>query len=164
MLIILKNKDTLIVDDFKFKCSIGKNGIKTNKIEGDKCTPRGTFKLKTIYYRKDKVNKPLKNKNLNSKIILKNMGWCNDPNHKFYNKEVNITKNIKHEKLYRKDSKYDYLIDINYNEKKIPFKGSAIFIHLTKNYKPTIGCIALLKKDFIILLKLIKKNTKIKII
>ena len=27
-------------------------------------------------------------------------------------------------------------------------KGSAIFIHLTKNYKSTAGCVALSKKDF----------------
>ena len=44
-----------------------------------------------------------------------------------------------------------------------PNKGSAIFIHLTKNYKPTAGCIALKKKDFLILIKLINKKTKIKI-
>ena len=37
--------------------------------------------------------------------------------------------------------------------RKIPNKGSAIFIHLTNNYKPTAGCVALKKKDFEILLK-----------
>ena len=48
-------------------------------------------------------------------------------------------------------------------KRKIPGKGSAIFIHLTNNYKPTAGCVALKKKDFEILLKLIDKKTKIKI-
>ena len=92
------------------------------------------------------------------------MGWCNDPNNKFYNKEIKINKSISTEKLYRKDYKYNYLIVINYNTKKtIPYKGSAIFIHLTNNYNPTAGCIALKKKDFLILLKLINKKTKIKI-
>ena len=67
-------------------------------------------------------------------------------------------------KLYhRKDHKYDYIISISHNEKKTPGKGSAIFIHLTNNYKPTAGCVALKKKDFEILLKLIDKKTKIKI-
>jgi L,D-peptidoglycan transpeptidase YkuD (ErfK/YbiS/YcfS/YnhG family) len=43
-------------------------------------------------------------------------------------------------------------------------KGSAIFIHVAKNYyKKTKGCIALKKKDLIELISLIKKNTKIKI-
>ena len=31
MTIILKNKDTLQVDEFIFKCSIGKNGISKKK-------------------------------------------------------------------------------------------------------------------------------------
>ena len=73
-----------------------------------------------------------------------------------------LTKNHK-EKFYRKDHKYDYLITINHNSRKIPYNGSAIFIHLTDSYKPTAGCIALKKKDFEILLKLIDQKSKIKI-
>ena len=162
MLIHLKNKDKLIVDEFKFRCCIGKSGTKKNKIEGDNSTPKGIFTLGTLYYRKDRVKKPVTN--LKTKIIKSNLGWCNDPKHMFYNKEIKIQKKIRHEKLYRKDHKYDYLIVINYNVKKIlPGKGSAIFIHLTKNYYPTAGCIALKKKDFLILVKLINKKTKIKI-
>ena len=68
------------------------------------------------------------------------------------------------EKLKRRDYKYDYFIPVKYNFKKpITGKGSCIFIHLTKKYKPTAGCIAINKKDFLIMLKLIKKKTKIKI-
>ena len=58
MIIELKNKDTLICDDFQFKCSIGKKGLKKNKLEGDKCTPIGTFSLGPVYYRNDRINKP----------------------------------------------------------------------------------------------------------
>tara|TARA_B100001175_G_C19408556_1_gene589895 strand:+ start:533 stop:1024 length:492 start_codon:yes stop_codon:yes gene_type:complete len=162
MLIQLKNKDTLIVDDFKLKCCIGKNGIKKFKTEGDNSTPKGIFSLGDFYYRKDRCIKPITK--LKTKIIKSNIAWCNDINSKFYNKEINIIKKIRYEKLFRKDHKYDYLIVINYNTKNIVSnKGSAIFLHLTKNFKPTAGCIALKKKDFLILLKLIKKNTKIKI-
>ena len=92
------------------------------------------------------------------------MGWCDDSTHKKYNKLIKIKKNIKHEKMFRKDKKYDLLIPINYNTRSPKKnKGSAIFIHLTKNYKKTLGCIALKKKDFLILIKLINKNSKIKI-
>jgi L,D-peptidoglycan transpeptidase YkuD (ErfK/YbiS/YcfS/YnhG family) len=162
MKITLKNKYTLKIDDFKFKCCIGKNGVKKNKVEGDKCTPKGIFKLGTLYYRKDRVKKPITS--LKTKNIKRNMGWCNDSKNKFYNKEVKINKNIKHEKLFRKDYKYNYLLVIEYNTKKIkPNKGSAIFIHLTKNFKATAGCIALLKKDFLIMVKLINKKSTIKI-
>ena len=162
MKITLKNKYTLKIDDFKFKCCIGKNGLKKNKIEGDKCTPKGTFKLGTLYYRKDRVKKPITS--LKIKNIKRNMGWCNDSKNKFYNQEIKANKNMKHEKLFRKDYKYNYLLVIEYNSKKIkPNKGSAIFIHLTKNFKPTAGCVALLEKDFLILVKLINKKSTIKI-
>ena len=162
MLIHLINKDTMIFDDFKLKCCIGKNGIKKLKKEGDNCTPKGIFSIGTFYFRKNRVAKPLTN--LKTKVIKPYMGWCNDSKSKMYNKEIKIDKKISYEKLFRKDHKYDYLIVINYNKKKIiPGKGSAIFIHLTKNYNPTAGCIALKKKDFIILMKLINRKTKIKI-
>ena len=162
MKITLKNKYTLKIDDFKFKCCIGKNGLKKNKIEGDKCTPKGTFKLGTLYYRKDRVKKPITS--LKIKNIKRNMGWCNDSKNKFYNQEIKVNKNIRHEKLFRKDYKYNYLLVIEYNSKKIkPNKGSAIFIHLTKKFKPTAGCIALLEKDFLIMTKLINKKSTIKI-
>ena len=93
------------------------------------------------------------------------MGWCNDiKDKKNYNELVSINKIKKSEKLFRNDDKYNYLIPILYNTKnKILGKGSAIFIHLTKDYKKTAGCIALTKKDFLIILKLINKKTKIKI-
>ena len=160
MIIHIKNKDTLIVEEFKFKCCIGKKGIRKNKIEGDFCTPSGKFEIGKLYWRPDRVNLP-KTK-LSTKKIRKNMGWCNDVKSQFYNREIKINKKIKHEKLYRNDHKYDYLILIKYNYKKtIKNKGSAIFIHLTKDYKPTAGCIAISKKDFLILSKLVSKNTKI---
>ena len=163
MLITLKNKDTLKLDDFTFKCSIGKNGLNSKKKEGDKTTPKGKFSLGKLYYRADRVKKP--KTELNAKIITKNMVWCDNPKSKYYNKETVINPDTKNEKLFKKNNSYNYLIVINYNTKRIvPFKGSAIFIHLTKNYKKTAGCIALKKKDFLILVKLINKNTKIKII
>ena len=162
MKITLKNKYTLKIDDFKFKCCIGKNGLKKNKIEGDKCTPKGIFELGTLYYRKDRVKKPITN--LKIKNIKRNIGWCNDSKNKLYNQEIKANKNIKHEKLFRKDYKYNYLLVIEYNTRKIkPNKGSAIFIHLTKNFKATAGCIALLEKDFLIMVKLINKKSTIKI-
>tara|TARA_B110001450_G_scaffold201192_1_gene190226 strand:- start:53 stop:541 length:489 start_codon:yes stop_codon:yes gene_type:complete len=161
MIIHVKNKNTLIIDDFKIKCCIGKNGLNFNKKEGDLSTPVGLFNIKKLYFRIDRVGIP--KCKIDKKIINKNMAWCDDPNHKKYNEEIRISKKKSKEKLHRKDHKYDYVISISYNDKKIPNMGSAVFIHLTNNYKPTAGCIALKMKDFEILLKLVDKKTKIKI-
>ena len=163
MTIFLKNKHTLQIDDFYFKCCIGKNGLSRKKIEGDNKTPKGTFELGPLYYRNDRI------KNLKSNIkkikINKKMGWCDDKeDKKNYNKFIKINKNIKHEKLYRRDKKYDLIIPIKYNfKKRILGKGSCIFLHLTNNYKATAGCVAIKKDDFMIMLKLITNKTKIKI-
>ena len=163
MIIFVKNKHTLQIDEFKFKCSIGKKGLTNNKKEGDKKTPKGVFGIGNLYFRKDHVEKPLTA--LECIEIKKDMAWCDDVRFpKNYNRLFKINNKIKGEKLNRNDSKYDLLIPIKYNfNKPIIGKGSCIFIHLTKDYNPTDGCIALKKKDFIILLKLIKKNSKIKI-
>jgi len=161
MIIHVKNKNTLIIGDFKFKCCVGKKGFNSNKKEGDYTTPRGLFNLQKIYFRQDRVNIP--KCKIQKKVILNTMAWCDDPNDKNYNKEIKTKNNKLKECLYRKDRKYDYIITIDHNKKNIPNKGSAIFLHLTTNYNPTAGCIALKKKDFEILIKLIDKNTKIKI-
>ena len=161
MIIHVPNKNTLIIDDFYLRCCVGKDGINSNKKEGDYSTPKGLFSLRKLYFRKDRVDIP--KCKIDKKAIKQNMVWCDDPKHKQYNREIySLNKNTK-EVLYRKDHTYDYLITINHNYKRIPHKGSAIFLHLTKNYKPTAGCIALKKKDFEILLKLINNKTKLKI-
>ncbi len=164
MTILIKDKHTLHIDEFKFKCCVGKKGITIRKKEGDKKTPKGTFNIENLYFRKDRIKKP---KTLLKCIEIKgDMGWCDDirlPSK--YNKLIKIDKKLRYERLKRNDSKYDLLIPIKYNFKKpIVGKGSCIFIHLTKDYKPTAGCIAIKQKDFLIMLKLIKKNSKIKII
>ena len=163
MKIIIIKKDTLLYDEFKFKCSIGKNGKTTKKIEGDNKTPKGLYALGPLYYRKDRL--PKISTKLKKIEIMKNFGWCDDVKSKFYNKPIKTIINVRHEKLYRNDKKYDLLIPIEYNSKKPKKnKGSAIFLHLTSNYKKTEGCVAIKEKDMLILLNLINKKTKIKII
>ena len=153
----------LLYKGYKLKCSIGKSGIKKSKKEGDLATPKGVFQLGCLYYRNDRIKK-LKSK-LKKKIIKKKMGWCNDSKSKKYNKEIYFPFKYKAEKLYKKNGIYDLFIDIKYNSKPIiKNKGSAIFLHIAQNkYKPTQGCVALSKKDFLKILPLINKRTKIAI-
>ena len=156
-------KNLLSFKDYKLKCSIGKSGIKNKKKEGDLATPKGNFKLGMLYYRKDRV-KNFKCK-IKKKIIKRNMVWCDDIRSSKYNREINFPFKYKAEKLYRKSKIYDLFINIKYNYKPtIKGKGSAIFLHLCKKkYKTTSGCVALEKKDFLKIIPLINKRTKISI-
>ena len=162
MHIFIKNKK-LFLDQYKIKCSIGKRGIGTKKKEGDKITPKGKFKIKAILYRKDRIS------NFKSKImklsIQKNMGWCDDPHSKHYNKLIKFPFKYSAEKLYRNDNIYDIILVLNYNFNPIrKGKGSAIFIHVAKkNYKKTLGCIAISKKDLKKIIKKINKGTTVNI-
>ena len=154
-------KHLLLYKGYKLKCAIGKSGIVSSKKEGDLATPKGTFELGTFYYRKDN-NKSLKCK-IKKRIIKKKMGWCNDSRSKKYNQEITFPFKYNAEKLYRKDNIYDLFINIHYNLKpSVKKKGSAIFLHIAKKkYKPTSGCVAISKRNFLKILPLINKNTNI---
>ena len=146
--------------NYKIKCAIGKNGITKNKKEGDLKTPSGIFKIKKIFYRKDRIKiKTL----LKKKYIKKNIGWCDDPVSKYYNREIKFPFKDSAEKLWRKDNIYDLIIILNYNLNPIvKNKGSAIFLHICKkNYAPTKGCVAINKRDMKNLIVNIKNNTKL---
>ena len=160
MNIIIK-KHFLLYKGYKLKCSIGKSGVTQSKKEGDLTTPKGLFGLGLLYYRKDKI-KLLKCK-IKKRAIKKGMGWCNDSKSKKYNQEISFPFKYGAEKLYRKDKIYDIFINIKYNQFPIvKGKGSAIFLHLcSKKYKPTSGCVAIQKKDFLKILPLINNKTKI---
>ena len=156
-------KHLLLYKGYKLKCAIGKSGIVSSKKEGDLATPKGTFELGTLYYRKGN-SQPLKCK-IKKKIIKKKMGWCNDSRSKKYNQEISFPFKYGAEKLYRKDKIYDLFINIKYNScPVIKDKGSAIFLHIADSkYKPTKGCIAISKNDFLKILPLINNKTKISI-
>jgi L,D-peptidoglycan transpeptidase YkuD (ErfK/YbiS/YcfS/YnhG family) len=160
MIIINKSK-YLKYKDLKFKCALGKAGIRKKKKEGDNITPKGIYKIIKIYYRDDRIKK------ISSKFklikITKNMGWCDDPKSKKYNQLIKLPNRYSHEKFFKNDNSYDLIVILNYNINPIiKNKGSAIFIHIAKKkYKSTAGCIALKKNDLLKLIKIIDTNTKI---
>ena len=161
---ILISKKYLIYRNYKVKCALGKRGIGYKKKEGDLVTPKGTFKIKHIMYRKDRVGN-IKTK-IKKIVIKENMGWCDDSNSKHYNKLVRLPSTYSYEKLYKKENIYDIILILDYNMNPIyRNKGSAIFIHISKkNYKKTKGCIAIKKSHLLKIIKEIKKNTKVKIV
>jgi len=157
------NKNHLLYKGYKLKCCIGKSGTKKAKKEGDLATPKGTFKLGPLYYRKDRIKLP--KCKIKKKIIKKNMGWCNDSKSSRYNKEINFPYNYSAEKLYKKENTYDLILLIKYNVSPVIKKrGSAIFLHIAKkNYQPTQGCVAISKKNFLKIITLIDNKTSIMI-
>ncbi len=162
-MIIVKKSGYLRFKNLKFRCALGKAGVKKKTIEGDNITPKGIFKIIKIYYRADKIKKI---KTLIKKIkIRKDMGWCDDPKSRFYNQQIKLPTKYGHEKLYRSDNLYDLIVVLSYNINPIiKNKGSAIFLHIAKNsYQKTKGCIGLKKEHLIKIISEIKKNTKIKI-
>ena len=160
---ILINKKYLAYNQYKIKCAVGKKGVNLKKKEGDLITPIGLYKIKYILYRKDRIKK------ISSKLrkitIKKNMGWCDDPKSKQYNKLVNLPFSYGCERLFKKENIYDIILVLNFNMNPVKKdKGSAIFIHVAKkNYEKTQGCIAVKKPDLLKILKEIKVKTKVKI-
>jgi L,D-peptidoglycan transpeptidase YkuD (ErfK/YbiS/YcfS/YnhG family) len=160
-MIIINKSGYLKYKNLKFRCSLGKAGIGKKEKEGDKITPKGTYKIVKIYYRNDRVKKIFSDFKIFK--IKKNMGWCDDPKNKQYNRLVKLPSKYGYEELHRKDNIYDLVLVLNYNMKPIiKNKGSAIFMHIAnKNYKKTAGCIGLKKSHLINIIKKIKKNTKV---
>ena len=149
-MIIVKKSGYLKYKKLKFRCALGKAGIKKKEKEGDNVTPKGKFKITSMYYRPDRI------KNIITAIkkikIKKNMGWCDDPDSHFYNQQISLPNKFSHEKLYRNDNLYDLILVLNYNANPIiKNKGSAIFIHITKrNYKKISAILPIESKILVI--------------
>ena len=173
LVINLNKKYFLKVGNRVFRCQVGAGGLKNaaKKVEGDKTTPIGKWRLVKLYYRADRVLRPKSKKKNTLKIqrITKYCGWCDDIRSNNYNKYLNINyplePKIGFEKLWRGDNVYDIIIQISHNiNPTIKNKGSAIFMHCSfEDTRSTAGCIALEKRDLIFLIKNLKSDVSIRI-
>jgi L,D-peptidoglycan transpeptidase YkuD (ErfK/YbiS/YcfS/YnhG family) len=148
------------------RCDSGRNGAALKKVEGDGKTPMGTFELREVFYRADKIS-DIETK-LPIRKIEQNYGWCDDVKSDDYNKFIYLPSQNCHssEFLFRQeDDAYSIIVPLGYNDDNIiKGKGSAIFLHvLKKDNQPTAGCIAIDKQELLELLKEIDVSTKIKI-
>lgn len=149
---LVKPDGTVSWNGTTLKCALGKNGILTEKREGDGGTPVGRFALRMVYYRPDR--EPCPQTLLDVRTITPDMGWCDDPNHQDYNRLVKLPHPASCETLCRDDEIYDVLVVLGHNDDPvIPFMGSAIFLHLARpDYSGTQGCVALSRPDLSTLL------------
>ena len=135
--------DQLIWAGRAYPCALGKNGVQTDKREGDGATPVGYFALRRLLYRSDRL--PAPKTALIMRALKPEDGWCDDPTHEAYNQLITRPFPTSHEQLWRDDHIYDLIVQVGYNDDPIRAgHGSAIFIHIANsNYDATEGCVAL---------------------
>lgn len=130
-----------------YRCALGRGGIVVDKREGDGGTPAGAWALRRVLYRADRLDPP--GTALPCAEITPDQGWCDDPAHPDYNRQVSLPFAASHEKLWRDDAVYDLIVVLGHNDDPpVAGKGSAIFMHVARpDYGPTEGCIALALTD-----------------
>lgn len=146
---VLLSPHQLSWGDRRFRCAIGRGGIAITKREGDGATPVGRFPFRQLLFRADHLKRP--DTALQTNMIMPNDGWCDDPSHPEYNRQIKRPFASSHELLWRDDGFYDVIIVVGHNDSP-PERGagSAIFIHLAHdNYAPTEGCVAVALADLL---------------
>lgn len=143
--------------------ALGRSGIVANKFEGDGGTPRGLFRLKRLWWRKDRMPRPATG--LPVRTIRPDDAWSEDPQDRRYNRPVKRADGEAGDRLTRDDNLYDLIIEIDHNDRpRVARRGSAVFIHLARpGFKPTAGCVALRRNDLLRLLERIGPRTRIRI-
>jgi L,D-peptidoglycan transpeptidase YkuD (ErfK/YbiS/YcfS/YnhG family) len=123
--------------------ALGRSGVKANKREGDGATPRGTYRLKRLWWRAERHARPATL--LPARHIKPDDGWCEDPSDRHYNQPVKVPPDSGADRLARADALYDFIIEIDHNTRpRIAGRGSAVFIHVARErFAPTAGCVAL---------------------
>lgn len=157
----LTSPTTLEWLDKTYNCRTGRGGIRKKKVEGDGATPIGSFAIRQVFYRPDRI-RPFACE-LETVSLTPEDGWCDDPTDPLYNRLVRLPFHASHENLWREDHVYDLILVVGYNDDPVVSpKGSAIFIHLLNDEQtPTEGCIAMERGDLIDLLGEITPSTRL---
>jgi len=136
-------KGWLVAGPLALPVALGRSGIKANKREGDGATPRGSFRLKRLWWRAERHARPAGL--LPARRIKADDGWCENPADRSYNKPVKLAPASKADRLMRADALYDFIVEIDHNTRpRVAGRGSAVFIHVARDrFKPTAGCVAL---------------------
>ncbi|MFO1079817.1 MAG: L,D-transpeptidase family protein [Reyranellaceae bacterium] len=148
----------------RWRCAIGAGGIREDKVEGDGATPAGSYPLRRILFRNDRLVLPPVR--LPSRPIGEQDGWCDDPHSPSYNRLVRVPNDWSHELLWREDGLYDLIVVVGYNDDPPEGEwGSAIFLHVARpDYAATRGCVAFAREDLLELVALIGPGTTLRIL
>ncbi len=147
-----------------WRCAVGR-GVADHHIEGDGMSPLGSFPLRELFYRADRLDPP--KCFLKAEPISTAMLWADgDSDAEYYNRLVMAPFGGSHEQLYREDHVYDIIVPLGYNDDPpVPGRGSAIFLHVAREaFTPTNGCIALALPDLLKFLAEADAETLVRIV
>jgi L,D-peptidoglycan transpeptidase YkuD (ErfK/YbiS/YcfS/YnhG family) len=155
---------TLICGNLSLRCALGRSGIRAAKREGDGATPRGSFRLESAFYRRDKLSRP--RTGLPVSATTPADGWCDAIADRNYNRFVTHPYPASAERLWRRDGLYDVVVVVGYNRRpRRRGAGSAIFMHVAENgLRPTEGCVALPRRDLLKVVARIGPRTRLIIV
>jgi L,D-peptidoglycan transpeptidase YkuD (ErfK/YbiS/YcfS/YnhG family) len=143
------------------RAALGRSGILALKREGDGGTPLGSFLVRQVLYRADRMQRP--RTLLPLRAIDAHDGWCEDPTDRNYNRLVKLSGDSNADHLKRDDHLYDLVLVLGYNDRpRVRGRGSAIFMHLARlGFASTAGCIALERRDLLMLLAGLRRGARI---
>lgn len=156
-----RSRGVLIAGPLAFPVALGRGGILANKREGDGATPRGSFRLRRLWWRADRSPRPATR--LPVRAIAPDDAWCEDPADRRYNQPVRLAPGYTGDRLRRDDQLYDLIIEIDHNARpRVARRGSAVFIHVARpGLAPTAGCVAMPKPRLRRLLERLGPETRI---
>ncbi|MDX8514886.1 L,D-transpeptidase [Mesorhizobium sp. VK23E] len=148
-----------------FPCAIGRGGISTNKREGDGATPLAAMRILSGYFRNDQFPGGRRTR-LAMAPIGPDLGWCEVPDDRNYNRPVKIPYGASHERMRRADRLYDVCLVLDWNiAPRRRGRGSAIFFHLARpGFTPTEGCVAVTARTMARLLPLLSDRTVVRVV
>ena len=128
---------------------LGKNGLSSNRREGDGTTPTGTYRIGSRMY----GNEPNPGVSFPYRRLRCGDWWDEDPRSPTYNSFQHVRCGTKppfaggSEGMWQQPRPYPYLAVVEYNMRPVvPGQGSGIFLH-AQTGGPTIGCISLRKAE-----------------
>ena len=74
--------------ELRFPCSLGRSGARHLKREGDGASPKGSWQLRRLFYRADRMLPP--GGALHSRPLRADDGWCETVGDRNYNRRVRL--------------------------------------------------------------------------
>ena len=143
-----------------YMARLGRNGLSSNRREGDGTTPTGTYRIGGTMYGNEA--------NPGVRFAYRRLGcgdwWDEDSSSPTYNTFQHVRCGTKppfgggSEGMWQQPRPYSFLAVVEYNTTPVvPGRGSGIFLH-AQTGGPTIGCISLRKAELRVVLRWLRPD------